>query len=309
MTRALSLPPRSDLYDAPAFVSSFTVASRLAKPCNKPQAIITIIFGRLAVTTNICNGCDLSDSDKRPAFEFVKKFWKAGITVCRYICLFLALLVLVSARSFAQSGDVEKGLPSVFHCGDRDDLKMSPKDKACYWWTNSFNAQMLFGAAFNTALDPIFNGTTDPYWGQGAKGFSKRFGTRVAQSMTKGTGQALVGALFREDPRFYVSRKDGFWPRFGFALTHTLIVKNDSGHEQLSAGRLAGAFGSGFVGMAWTPGPINTTDNALVRTGTAMGGVLAGSLWKEFQPDIMKLASSIFRRPPKAAPAKGAAKP
>lgn len=227
----------------------------------------------------------------------------------QHVCLILALITLIPAPSSAQSKDSEQGLPSAFHCGDRDDLKMSPKDKACYWWTNSFNAQMLLGAAFNTALDPIFNGSTNPYWGQGAEGFSKRFGTRVAQSMAKGTGQALVGALFKEDPRLYVSRKDGFWPRFGFAVTHTLIVKNDAGREQLSAGRLAGAFASGFVGMAWTPGPINTTDSALVRTGTAMGGVLAGSLWKEFQPDIMKLASSIFRRPPKATPATGVTKP
>ena len=229
--------------------------------------------------------------------------------MCRHVCPILALIALVPAPSFAQLDAPEKGLPPAFHCGDRDDLPMSAKDKACYWWTNSFNAEMLFGAAFTTALDPIFNGSSEAYWGQGARGFSKRFGTRVAQSMVKGTGQALVGALFKEDPRFYASRKDGFWPRFGFALTHTLIVKNDNGRERFSAGRLVGAFSSGFVGMAWTPDPINTTANALVRTGTAMGGVLAGSLWKEFQPDLSKLASSIFRRPPKATPATGAPKP
>jgi hypothetical protein len=193
---------------------------------------------------------------------------------------------------------LEKQLPPTFHCGDRDDLPMSHKDKACYWWTNSFNAEMIFGAAFNTALDPIFNGSTNKYWGQGAEGFARRFGTRVTQSMAKGSGQALVGALFKEDRRFYVSRKQGFWPRFGFALTHTVIVKNDNGREQLSAGRIAGAFSSGFVGMAWTPEPINTTQAALVRSGTAMGGVLAGSVWKEFQPDVMKLASNLFRKPP-----------
>ncbi len=238
---------------------------------------------------------------------FMTTFGKQGKAVSKYLGLILALLI--PASSSAQSDDPEKNLPPAFHCGDRNDLPMSGKDKACYWWTNSFNAQMLFGAAFTTALDPIFNGSSDPYWGQGARGFSKRFGTRVAQSMTKGTGQALVGALFKEDPRFFVSRKQGFWPRFGFALAHTLIVKNDNGRQQLSAGRLAGAFSSGFVGMAWTPGPINSVDNALVRTGTAMGGVLAGSLWTEFQPDVMKLVSSMFRRPPKAAPAPGAPKP
>lgn len=218
-------------------------------------------------------------------------------------CYVIAAVLLSATLLDAQKDAPEKGLPSTFHCGDRDDLPMSHKDLVCYWWTNSFNAEVIFGAAFNTALDPIFNGSTDHYWGQGAEGFAKRFGTRVAQSFTKGTSQAIVGALFKEDPRFYESRKEGFWPRFGFAVTHTFIVKNNNGNQQFSVGRVAGAFSSGFIGMAWTPDPINTTQASLVRTGTAMSGELAGSLWKEFEPDLMKLASSIFRRPPKAVPA------
>src|ERR1035437_38054 len=80
--------------------------------------------------------------------------------------------------------------------------------------------------------------------------------------------------------------REKFWPRVGFALTHTLIVRNDQGHQQFSAGRVAGAFSSGFSGMAWTPDPLNSTSAAMVRVGTSMGGVVAGSFWKEFQPDI-----------------------
>jgi hypothetical protein len=219
---------------------------------------------------------------------------------------FAALMILgLAGVSMAQGGidksvDAhEKDLPHVFHCGDRADLPMTQTDRTCYWWTHSFNASMLFGAAFNSALDPLVNGSTNAYWGQGMEGFGRRFGTRVSQSMAKGTGEALVGAMFKEDPRFYESRKEGFWPRLGFALTHTLIVRNDEGKERFSIGRTAGAFSSGFVGMAWTPDPINTPQDALVRTGTSMGGVVAGSLWKEFQPDVMKLVSSLFRKPPK----------
>ena len=212
------------------------------------------------------------------------------------ICLW-TLAIPTSLRAQSDNGPVEP-LPPTFHCGDCADLPMSKQDRVCYWWTQSFNASMLFGAAFNTALDPVLNGATNKYWGQGVDGFARRFGTRVTQSMAKGTGQAVFGAIFKEDPRFYPSRKEKFWPRVGFALTHTLIVKHDDGHEWFSVGRAAGAFSSGFSGMAWTPDPINSPRDALVRTGTAMGGVVAGSFWKEFQPDIMNLASGIFRRPP-----------
>lgn len=214
------------------------------------------------------------------------------------LLVFLVFSAVVSAQSLAPVAPEEKGLPPVYHCGDREDLPMNHKDRVCYWWTHSFNAQMIFGAAFNSALDPVFNGATNQYWGQGIDGFSRRFGTRVSQSMAKGTGQALTGLVLHEDPRYYESRKEKFWPRLGFALSHTLIVKNDEGKERPAFGRVAGAFSSGFVGMAWTPDPINSPQDALVRSGTAMSGVLASSLWKEFQPDVMRLVSAIFRRPP-----------
>lgn len=196
-------------------------------------------------------------------------------------------------------------LPDTFHCGTREDLGMSRRDKACYWWTQSFNAPMISGAAFNAALDQWVKNSTNKEWGQGVEGFSRRFGTRVSQSMAKGTGQALGGLLFHEDPRMYASHKAGFGPRLGFALTRTFMTRvdcnpeqNTSCKERPSVGRFAGAFASGFVGMAWTPDRINTPNRALVRSGTAMGGVMVGSLWKEFQPDITRMLTGLVRRPP-----------
>ena len=198
-------------------------------------------------------------------------------------------------------------LPPTFHCGTREDLGMTRRDKTCYWWTQSFNAPMISGAAFNAALDQWVKNSTNKEWGQGVQGFSRRFGTRVSQSMAKGTGQALGGLLFHEDPRLYSSHKEGFGPRLAFALTHTFITRVDCDpnpelttpcKERLSIGRLSGAFASGFVGMAWTPDRINTTNRALVRSGSAMSGVLVGSLWKEFQPDITKMLTGLVRRPP-----------
>ena len=55
------------------------------------------------------------------------------------------------------------------------------------------------------------------------------------------------------------------------------------------------------VGMLWTPDPINKPGDALVRSGTAMSGYLASSLWKEFQPDVMRLVSKLFKRAPQPA--------
>ncbi|MBI2687996.1 MAG: hypothetical protein HYX27_16935 [Acidobacteria bacterium] len=224
--------------------------------------------------------------------------------------LFL-LVILVIPSTYAQiqaspETTKETGLPPTFHCGEREDLSMTNRDKRCYWWTHSFNAPMVTGALFNAAMDQWVKNNTGKEWGQGVEGFSRRFGTRISQSLAKGSGQAIVGMIFKEDPRFYASYRRGFGKRLGYALSHTFIVRHDCDpevtsvcSEQLSAGRLAGAFASGFVGMAWTPDRINTPQQALIRSGNAMAGVMAGSLWKEFQPDITRLFTAIVRRPPK----------
>src|SRR5437660_4292823 len=114
----------------------------------------------------------------------------------RFLVLAAIVVPAVAQIRIPDGKEPIEALPPTFHCGDRGDLPMSGKDKVCYWWSQSFNAQMLFGAAFNSALDPLTNSSTNKYWGQGIEGFSRRFGTRVTQSMAKGTGQALVGAMF-----------------------------------------------------------------------------------------------------------------
>lgn len=227
------------------------------------------------------------------------------MTVSRTLLLGGILAASLLAQSQAPKED---GLPTINHCGDNADLPMTHTDRMCYWWTHSFNAGMLIGAGFNSALDPLINNATNADWGQGWEGFGRRFGTRVSQGLAKGTGQAIVGVIFKEDPRPYESHQQGFGKRLGFALAHTFIVRNDNGKERFSFGRVAGSFASGFVGMAWTPDRINTPQQALIRSGTAMSGSLTASLFKEFQPDLMKMLSGMFSKPPKTTPKKVDAK-
>jgi hypothetical protein len=48
--------------------------------------------------------------------------------------------------------------------------------------------------------------------------------------------------------------------------------------------------------MLWTPGAENTVAAAMERTGTTMGGYVGGSLFREFQPDLVSLVSRAFGR-------------
>jgi hypothetical protein len=171
---------------------------------------------------------------------------------------------------------------------------MTNGEKVCSWWSNTFNAGAIFGAGFNAAMAQIKN--TPAEWGQGFEGYSKRFGARIAQSTTKSTARLAFGVLFNEDPRRVGSRKKGFFPRAAHAFAHgTFVTRSDDGGSQFAAGRLAGAFSSGFVGLAWTPYSDNEVKRALVRTGTSFGGDLTSSFVTEFKCELTTFAKSLFK--------------
>jgi hypothetical protein len=175
------------------------------------------------------------------------------------------------------------------------------KRKACIYRDNLFTGSAVFGAAFFGAMAQLRD--QPPEWPQGAEGFGRRFGTRYTQGMVKSTGSFLFGALNHEDPRPHAPAnpdchghppKTGFWPRTGSALLRVAWTHRDNCTDGIAVSHFAGALSSGFVGMAWTPGPENTVGQAFVRSGTSFGGDVASSLFSEFQGDIFGLFGRMF---------------
>ena len=69
---------------------------------------------------------------------------------------------------------------------------------------------------------------TNPTYGQGMLGYSKRFGTAYADAIIGnfGTG-AIFPTLLRQDPRYYQMGKGNFFRRFGYAAIRVVITRSD----------------------------------------------------------------------------------
>ena len=104
-------------------------------------------------------------------------------------------------------------------------------------------------------------------WGQGAKGYGKRFASglgrnAIQQTVTYGLDEAL-----QLDTGFERSKRKGFFPRFKDALLETVTSRTKSGNRVFSVPRFAGVYtGSVIAAETWYPERYSYKDG--LRNGT-----------------------------------------
>jgi hypothetical protein len=139
---------------------------------------------------------------------------------------------------------------------------------------------------------------TNPTYGQGMIGYSKRYVTAYADSIIGnfGTG-AIFPTLLRQDPRFYQMGKGNFFRRFGYAAVRVVITRSDSsGKTQLNFSEFLGNSLAAGLANAYHPGPHTLASNTdVLGTQVLMDGI--GYELKEFWPDIHRFLRRAKHKP------------
>ncbi len=80
-----------------------------------------------------------------------------------------------------------------------------------------------------------------PGYGQGSRGYARRFGATYADGFTSTLlGQAVFPALFHQDPRFFVKSTGTVRDRALYAIATTVIYRGDNHRWQLNYSNLLG---------------------------------------------------------------------
>ena len=164
-------------------------------------------------------------------------------------------------------------------------VPLTVKGKTDYFLKSAFSSQSMARMAATTA----FGQATGGRFGGGVDGYTQSLASRYAEHLTSRTIQYGVGALLREDPRFYRSGKDGFWERTAFVLSRTVVTKKDDGSTTIAAGRLLGTFGSNALSAYWHPARPDPLTRGLSETGVNLAGDVGIRMVREFWPDIKRL--------------------
>jgi len=104
-------------------------------------------------------------------------------------------------------------------------------------------------------------------WGQGAKGYGKRFASHLGGNAIKQTATYGLSEALRLDTGFEKSKRKGFWPRLSDALVQNVTSRTRNGKRVLSAPIIAGTYvGAIIPAETWYPERYSYKDG--LREGT-----------------------------------------
>jgi hypothetical protein len=127
-------------------------------------------------------------------------------------------------------------------------------------------------------------------YGQGWGAYGKRYATSMADGVIEGyMTSGVFPAVLRQDPRYFVLGKGGFWHRTEYALSRLIITRSDSGNAVFNASEILGSASAAAISTyGYHPANDKTLGNAAGVWGTQIGYDGLAYVVKEFWPDIRR---------------------
>ena len=176
-------------------------------------------------------------------------------------------------------------------------LGVFPNFYASYVWNAApLSAGQKFRLALRTSIDPVSiaipavtagveqsqNGFSE--YGQGTRGYAKRFGASYTDSLTSTMiAAAILPSILHQDPRYFYKGTGSIRSRALYAIATVVICKGDNGRWQPNYSNVFGNLASAGISNLYYPtsdrrGVRLTIDNWLI--GDASGAI--SSLFQEF---------------------------
>ena len=112
---------------------------------------------------------------------------------------------------------------------------------------------------------------TPEEWGQGMKGFGKRYASSLGRNAIQQTVTYGLDEALGVDSSFHRSGREGLMPRVKHAFLETITSRTKSGNRVISAPRLAGVYTGAIVATeTWYPERYSYKDGLRMGTGTLL---------------------------------------
>jgi hypothetical protein len=126
-----------------------------------------------------------------------------------------------------------------------------------------------------------------PQFGQGSAAYGKRYGAAYAdQAIGNYLTEAILPSMLHQDPRYFRKGSGGTWRRVGYAVTRSVVTRNDAGRNVFNYSEIVGnALGAGISNLYY---PASKSDAGEAGEKLAVQLVSDGAfnVLLEFWPDL-----------------------
>ena len=164
---------------------------------------------------------------------------------------------------------------------------LSPGQKFHLMYKSSVDPFVFVADAFVAGIGQADDG--NPGFGQGAKGYGKRFGAAYLDTADGNFwGNAVLPILFKEDARYFRMGTGSFKRRFLYSASTAVWCKRDNGSWGPNYANVLGNFISGGISNAYYPAEDRGVEQTLTGAVTVTAEGVIGSEFVEFWPDISR---------------------
>jgi hypothetical protein len=163
-----------------------------------------------------------------------------------------------------------------------DAVPLTGRQKFKLSWRSIADPTRFVGAAVVAGIQQARNDFSG--FGPGASGYARRYAAFYGTAFT-GTmiNNALLPALFKQDPRYFYKGTGDRTSRVAYALSRAVVRKADNGRWQPDYSRILGSIGAGALSNLYYPAENRrsarlTFENAAI----GIGGAAVGNLFQEF---------------------------
>jgi hypothetical protein len=208
----------------------------------------------------------------------------------RRIMLLLLLIaappVLAKAQSLVNSGDssgstVDLSVSTASPPPDLTYMRPPQATKLRNYFFDAFGPYPIFGAGLAAGINQADK--TPPEWGQGARGYSKRFTSDFGIAAVTTTTRYGLSQAFHEDTLYYRCECKGGFRRLSHAVISTFTARRaEDGHRVFSFPDLVAPYAGTMTAVyGWYPGRYNYKDGFRMGNYSLLGYV-GGNIALEF---------------------------
>lgn len=155
-------------------------------------------------------------------------------------------------------------------------------------------SKMKFHLAYKSLSDPVFyarvaawagvqQANSTPDYGQGARGYGKRFGAGIADGVSEDLiGNAILPSLLHQDPRYFYQGTGTKWSRARHAMSAPFVCMGDNGRLQPNYSTWGGSLISSAISTAYYPDANRGAAHVFGKFGIGLGLHVGSSLAQEF---------------------------